>query len=359
MNHEGGLVIVVSKLGERERLFFSRWGLKDPEDSPYVRYLSEDACECSADNSIMVLIRGDLGYLPDRVVLATRATQVAISDSFLLVHTGDAQEMRKAIAGKLPSAEFSSEWEALLQRSFSLRSDEEPYLIIRNELASYAAAKQNTKFWEAFIFLKQALSDALSLHAGGAESAEIRSKAALVNLDSQTKRINAGLPASKPRPRLNPISALIHDVVSRFDALLIDLQTSIEDESYWTEEKARYKGSIGDYLDRLKTLLTESDTGVTDLETVPHIATRIIQSDRITEEDRIKLQETTADLEKMAPDQGWQSAFKLLNAINEGTHPKVIQPDYDALRLWLNTLRQKLTVLDDLFKKSRPPAIHR
>src|SRR6266446_5035668 len=358
MNHEDGLVIVVSKLGERERLFFSRWGLKDPEESPYVRYISADACECSADNSIMILIRGDLGYLPDRVVLATRATQAAIGDSFLLVHTGDAQEMRKALAGKLPSSEFSIEWTSLIQRSFSLRSDEEQYLIIRNELASYAAAKQNTKFLEAFIFLRQTLSNALASHPGGTESAETRSRAALENLDSQTKRLNAGLPAIKPRPRLNPISALIHDVVSRFDALLIDLQTSLGDESYWTEEKDRYKGSIGDYLDRLKTLLTESDTGVTDLETVPHIATRIFQSDLITEEDRIRLQEATADLEKMAPDQAWQSAFELLNAINEGTHHKVIQPDYDALRLWLNTLRQKLTVLDDLFKKSRPPAIN-
>jgi hypothetical protein len=351
------LIIVVSKLGEREQLFFSRWDLKDAEESPYVRYISEDGRECGPTVSIMALIRGDFADLPDRVVLAVRASQAPMKESFLLIHTGDAQQLKKAIAGKSPSDEFSTDWEILGHRSFSLRSDQEPYLIIRNELASYGA-KGDLKFREALAFLREALSKALALHPGDTSNAEARSIAARECLDGQSNRISAGLPATKPRPRLNPVSALIHDVVSRFDALLIDLQTSLEDAEYWKEERERYKGSLKDYLERLGALLTVSETGRTDLESVAQIASRIIESGRITDAEEAEVRETTADLREMAPNRAWQSAFDLLNAINEGKQDKIVRSDFEKLHLWLNTLRQKLAILDDLFKKSRPPSIN-
>lgn len=353
MAHSEALIILVSRFTERESDFFSIWEADDPSDSPYVVYLNGAGSPCLQMNAELILIQGHRNDLATRALLAARSL-IGFSSAFFLVHTGAGETLTKTFVNEKVQPDDASAWTTLVQRSFTLVTGHGPYTFIRNELAQYAVKKQMS-FQDALKLLRGALNTAVESHPGGLEQSEKRSSFAAEYLENASNRVAAGLSVTTPpRPRQNPVAALIHDVVSRFDALLIDLQTGLEDKDYWTEVKVRYTSRFKCHLDRLDNLLTEQGSNTPTLDTVSQIAAKIIERKTISSDEQVELQRATASLSEFAPKRKQCYAVTLLTLIDEGNYKEVITADVTELRLWLSTLRQNLSILDELFKKSRP-----
>lgn len=353
MAHSEALVILVSRFTERESDFFSIWEADEPSDSPYAVYLNGAGSPCLQTNAELILIQGHRNDLATRALFVARSL-VGFPSAFFLVHTGAGETLTKTFANEKVQPDDAAAWTTLAQRSFTLVTGHGPYTFIKNELADYAANKRMS-FPDALRLLRSALNTAVESHPGGLEYAEKRSSVAAEYLENTSNRVAAGLSVTTPpRPRQNPVAALIHDVVSRFDALLIDLQTGLEDKDYWTEVKVSYTNRFKCHLDRLDNLLTEQGSNTPTLDTVSQIADKIIESKTISSDEQVEIQRVTASLSEFAPKRKQSHAVTLLTLIDEGNYKEVITADVKELRLWSGALRQNLSILDDLFKKSRP-----
>jgi hypothetical protein len=355
MPRSEALVILVSRVTYREADFFSVWGLNDePSNPPYSVYLSRAGLACSPESAELVLIQGHKRDLAARVLFVARPLRGFASAS-LLVHTGAGEALATTFKNQKVQHDSASDWNDLLRRSFTLLTGHCPYNFIRNELATYATEGQ-ASFQDALTLLQKAIDHAVNLHPGGVDQAGTRSAAAAAFLKDANNRTTGGLSAEGPsRALYNPVAALIHDVVGRFDGLLMDLQTGFEDDEYWKEEAApRYKDHVKTYVDNLDMVLCELKSPISSLMSIDQIARSIIESKKLGRDDQVKAQAAVSKLRQFAPKHSKAFAVTLLDLINQGRREKVDELDARELRSWLAALRQELSILDDLFKKSRP-----
>lgn len=355
MNEERQIVVLVSQLAVIEMEFFAGWGVRPPVE-PYVAYFCAGGSTCAAAEARVLLVRGDAPDLPTRIVGAVSKSCAGMENAYLAVHMGGGGKLVPALDGKFAPSDIAPHWEKLKSRSFSWSSsgsaEEAAFRKFLGELGVYAKRKYESEFKSALQLLFEALNLALDSHPGGLVQAVARSKAAWPILDSQERRRRVGLSAIEPaRPARNPVAALIHNVVSCFDALLIDLETAAEEPDYWRDEKVRYKGEIEGDLNRLRKLARADDAGILNPESLTEIGRTIKESGGANGEDRTLLEVTFERLRALVPVDDVLPSFRLLMEINEGRKDKVARSDIEHLRKWLYDLRSELAILDQLYRK--------
>jgi hypothetical protein len=350
MQRTDGLLVVVSRIGLHEDDFFRRWNAgPGPSDPPYAIYLDWNGSKCQPEDAEVALVRGDRDDIPTRVIQTVRDHRNADS-AFLLVHTGGGDELADKLEGKSVPPDGTDVWAKLGRRSFWLMTDHVLYSFVRGELANYAA-KQQQMFHNALSFLYKALNHALVLHPGGVDQSRPRSEEARIYLLDSANRKEAGLPIlPPPRPRRNPVAAIIHDVVSRFDSLLIDMQTGADEAEYWQEIRGQYKGSIQKHVAHLNGILMESTSDVLELLSIAQIVKEITQHGSLSEGDLDKLREITIKLKDLAPAKKNRYVFNLIESIDKGEQNDIARLDIEEMRAWLESLRKTLGLLDGLYK---------
>lgn len=351
MDNKNELIIIISKVTEPEKDFFENWNLDPPLDPPYAVYINRNGFRCDVEKAELVLISGDKSELIERVIKVSQASGKFVS-AFLLVHTGAGDEVVNLLKRERVPADLESDSKVMFERSFPLRTGRQPYRFILNELA-IKANQDDLNFPRALTFLRQALNYAAERYQKGVQAAEDRSKAAREYLNNPMYRKDAGMPEPEPQsPWKNPVAAIIHDVIGRFDALHIDLQTAIEDADYWNTEKTRYQNRIQKLIKLIDDLIS-SDVSHRDLRSLQTIVKTISTNSLLTDEDRILLQKTASQLKRLVSPEANLKVFQLLMDINSGRKEVVISEDVETLGLWLYAIRQELYILDTLYKNLR------
>lgn len=400
MTGDRQVVILVSRIGMREAGFFDDWGATSAGPN-HAAYLDENGAAGDPERSRIVLVSGQQGQLAERVVAAARLTGDALAQAYLLIHPGGGMELHKVLKTKVPPRESQDQqvWEGLLARSFTWSTDAPIGSRLRHFFRAELAVHHGNKdqFPPAFGRLCRALQAALADHPGGAEKAEQRTDTAERILSAPGKRTQAAgeeersgaadrpheisgqhrgdgpqtrpfSPSPHPAPRRNPVAAIIHDVVNRFDPLLLDLSTATDDPEYWHEAKHHYAGQegIATSLEHLRSVLLGSGSEAPaqwlaerGLQTVPDIMERIFRAAR---EDPVVQQNLDVIRGSLGArvdpgEEAWTLLARIADPDGGGidSDPAALR---DTLAAWMARLKSEFRELDKLFleyvKKDSP-----
>jgi hypothetical protein len=356
MNLTNELVLIVSRVSSHEAGFFDNWGMTVPMEAPYAVYLNGAGTNSLPRDAQLTLIDGNKDNLKNRVLTVLSICDVSIDKTFLLIHTGNNRKLVDLLAALDEDEDIiqrPQDWVQLCARAFSLwgRGGLYPSFIL-NELCDYSRSSKSEMFRAGLAFLRDALRAAIQDQGEGVEKTEGRSDFASIYLIDSERRQRIGLVKSKPRLKRNPVAALIHDVLSRFDPLYIDFQVAESDKAYWESVKENYKGKVLQPFNHLQELLTHSAENVGDLETIRAISNKIMSEPQIEAADKQRLNETVLQLQLLVSAQANSDTISLIKSVDEVTKTEISTKDLENLRNWLGDLRKHFGAIDHLYKKS-------
>ncbi|KDA53192.1 hypothetical protein EG19_06815 [Thermoanaerobaculum aquaticum] len=222
------------------------WGV-DPENTGpwYFDERGTGSTDLPKDGLAVVILRGD-SQINAGVDVGTRiknaVKDTGVDDICLFVHPGGAaMSAAEFVGSQWPE---SDPWRRVCARDFSTVGDG---AAVRNsliELGTYANGRNQHSF-------RQLLNVILAACQNNPMDKSLQ--AVLGDPEQRKKR---GLPRKAPTAApADPIATIIHDVVSGFDAVLLDLQTAQENPESWTEEvKNEARKNIETALARLRFL---------------------------------------------------------------------------------------------------------
>jgi hypothetical protein len=344
MDRQKELLIVISRLVGKEQRFFHMWGITPPDASPFCGYVGNDGRQSEASSAEIVLVAGHQPSLARRVEMALGATAGEPYGN-LLVHVGGGQELLSILGTRVSKNEFDAMLGAFATHSFALTSGK-PLTTLVHDIAHYARNFMPETFRNALTFLRARLREAAVVHTGGWAEAEARS--AVAGKAVSEKRESAGL-AGKAPPHRNPVAAIAHDVVGRFDALLMDVQHAVDNPASWSECRQLHEATLQSNLTTLCRAVNV-DAGEADVGSLAHIMRTIAGCGRVSGDDIRVTQEAFAHLQSLVPEHV-ENFSVLLKSIVDGQKSDLTADDALELRTWVRSLRKQLAAIDRVYRQ--------
>jgi len=240
------LVIVtrVAGLNEDARLL-SDWGLTPGAGPWYYNESGSKVDQLCGTGKAVVIVQGDRQEgVGNRI--STAVNNTPIEDICLLVHVGGGGVSARQWVNS--TWQNMDPWRGVCAHVFSRQGDDEVVRTTIIKLGRYVSPQGSDCF--------KALLDYILDRCYGGSSSAVRDACRELreNLELQGQLGLKGF--DRPPPPADPIATIIHDVVSYFDALLLDLQTAQEEPEYWNEERKRQsERDLDAALERLRFLV--------------------------------------------------------------------------------------------------------